>query len=333
MGKHLKDNEIDNLVSGITDTAGAKVAEEHLKGCKLCSEKIRILSEAVNGSEPVTSPRPYVKDAIITEWHKINSESTVSVKWYSIPLKTAVGFAAAVFVAVTVYLGINGITSIKPVREFSVAEISGVVLLNSKSAGTGDAIQEGDTVVTLDRASVNIKSENFDLMIKGPAEIKLGANKRGGFNFTLYRGSVVSKSYSRLSYSFTCGDYSVTPSGTEFRIDYLDRNLRVIVLSGEVTVSGSGVNIRILSGMVWSSDNKNIINYNLHSTELKGRRNERVVSSEQPDKREEKIPEKSIYEKNGDTDKSDIRDLKREARKEMNELKKESKRGKQRGGD
>ncbi len=337
MGIHLKGNEIDNLVSGIADSAEMQHAEEHLRVCSRCREKVRILSGVVNKRESDAVPGTHVKAAVLAEWHRINSTESVSVKWFTLPLKAALAIAASFIIGLTVYIGIISNAPFNKERDFSLAGISGDVRINDTIAKSGDIIREGYNVVTTGNSFARIKSDNYQLNIEGSTEIRLASNNEAtGFNFVLHRGSIVSRSFIKLQYSFTCGEYKVMPLGTEFRLDYSDGIVKAAVSSGEIMITGKGFDTRVLPGMSWSSDSKEAV---LNSTDkVNGKKKTTADKSSYSAKNPGESEVESSEETSGKDEKlqnrDDIRDMKREIRKDIREIKNEKKRERQfRGGN
>ncbi|HPS56641.1 MAG TPA: FecR domain-containing protein [Spirochaetota bacterium] len=335
MDAHLKDKDIDKLVSGIMGRREILRAEKHLEVCGSCRKKVNILSGIISEKKIDSVAGDHVKVAVIAEWHRTNSGVIAKHEKPVFSLRLAYGLAAAVLIAVSAYFIVTSIPNPTYKNGLSVTSITGEVKVNNTAADMEHMLRKGDLVSTGRDSSVSLTTGNYSLELEGSSELKLAASGGDtGFIFNLNSGAATSRSAGKIKYSFICGKYSITPTGTEFRLEMSQGRLSVAVFTGGVIISGTNLQIEVPAGMKWDSDDP-----------VKFRSAETGNSMDA-------ITEKVEYtEKNtGDGDKfhdsgnkinraepGEIRDLKRESREEirdMRDMKKESREGRQfKGGN
>lgn len=330
MNAHLKDKDIDRLVSGIMSRRENLRAEKHLEKCSSCRIKVIILSGIISEKKNESVPGDHVKAAVIAEWHRTNSGVIATHEKPVFALRLAYGFAAALFIAVSAYFVVTRIPNSIYQDGLLVTTITGDVKVNNTAADMNHMLQKGDQVSTGPDSSASLTTGNYRLELEGSTELKLAESGGDtGFVFNLNRGAATSRSEGKIKYSFICGGYIITPTGTEFRLEVSQGRLSVAVFTGGVIISGTNLKIEVPAGMKWDSDDPD----KLRSAETgnsmdvipgKGGYTEKNAEGEN------KIQDSG--NKINRADPGEIRELKRESREEirdMRDMKKESREGRQ----
>lgn len=335
MNTHLKDRDIDRLVSGMLGRKETLRAQSHLEECDSCRKKVSILSGILTEKKSDLVPGDFVKSAVIAEWQRINSASITRHTKPRIGLRLAYGFAAAVIVAISAYFALTRMPHSIYDDGLSAASMTGEVHINNTAAGINHKLHTGDVVSTGSDSSVTLTTESYSLSVESSTDLELAENNIDtGFLFILERGAVTSRSEGKLKYAFICGGYRVTPAGTVFRIEMPENKMVVAVFSGKVVVSGANLKIEVSAGMMWDSDDPD----KLRSAETGNIKDAITGKGEYTEKNTE--GESKIQDSGNKTNRADpveIRELKRESREEirdMRDMKEESREGRQfKGGN
>ncbi|NLV67057.1 MAG: zf-HC2 domain-containing protein [Spirochaetes bacterium] len=332
MNTHLKDKDIDRLVSGMMTRRESLRVQRHIDKCDSCRKNVNILSGILSTQINKSVPGENVKAAILAEWHRMNSNVVIKQARGAFTLRLVYGLAAVLFIVISAYLALIRVPLFNYNDGLTGTSISGEVYVNNTAADIDRTLHKGDVVATGTDSSVNFTAESYSLSIESSSELKLAeSNNETGFLFILNRGAVTSRSEGKIKYAFTCGSYRIVPAGTEFRIEMSGRNIELSVLSGMIIVSGAGLKIEVPAGMKWdSADPGNIRsadagNINNNQTDMNGR----VQGSGEykvKDKVQDSGPGMKRY---NDSDHDEIRDLKRESREIIKDMKKENRNNRQ----
>lgn len=355
MSAHMTDKDIDNYVSGLASAKDVKAAEEHLSSCPQCSMTVRLLSSAVAVQPAESEPGGHVRDAVLSEWHRIHNEiavkNTEEAKTAPRLKKIVAGLAiaASVIIAVSSYL-LFSTFRIEESYPLAITSATGELYINSRSADKNYQVKTGDFINTGAGSSAVVSTESYDLYIGKSSSLKLTENNRkDGILFILNDGYIISRSSGPVRYSFACGPYRIIPAGTEFMLKYSEDKLDASVLQGKIQVSGKEFQTEIPAGMKWSSvrpDRVEILDTESSLIIKSGFSGEQPPDRPSSDKNERK-PEKkdtgtgkpgddgikksddsSIGKNNQPEDKKEKMEkvrLNRELREEMNDIKKEQK--------
>ena len=279
MDTHLKDRDIDRLVSGMMGRGEKLRARMHLEECGSCREKVNILSGILSEKKNGQVPGDHVKAAVLAEWHRMNPPAAAGHAKHGFTLRLAYGFAAVLIIAVSAYFALSRMPHSLHEEGLTAASINGAVRVNNRDAGTNLVVHKGDLVSTGPDSSIVLTADNYSLELEGSSELELTESGTDtGFVFNLDMGAVTSRSEGKLKYAFTCGGYRITPAGTEFRIQASGDKTAVAVVSGKVIVSGADLVIEVPEGMMWdSSDTGNVrpagtANTGDETTSMKGQR-------------------------------------------------------------
>lgn len=340
MDTHLSNKDIDKLVSGLSTAKEAKRAELHIETCESCRRRIDILSGILSKKNFDSVPGDHVKAAVLAEWHRMNSRVPEPEGKSRPLLKFAYGLAAVFLIAVSTYVAVTRVPFFSSREKILVASSSGDVFINNDSAGQGDPFENNDTLLTAPAASASLSWGSYNLYIGDSSKLRLAdSGDENGFVFQLERGFVRSRSEGKLRYSFICGQYRVIPSGTEFTLNFVQGKLDVAVFSGGVTVSGAELLIDVQAGMRWKSDDPDrIVPINFKDEgEERGVKESGIEKTAGSDSVHENEAT-DTREKNGVRESgidADIkRELKKEAREDIIDMKKERRRERQmRGGN
>ncbi len=339
MDAHFKDKDIDRLLSGIMSRKETRRAEIHMKGCDSCRQRINVLSGILQGRKIDSSPGDHVRSAVLAEWHRINSRLTVKHKKTSILHWFAYGFAAIVLFLLSAYLVGTRIQHPADDNILSLASVKGEVLINTLPAEPNYKIKKGDTLTTAPDSSASLITGNYTLLVESSSVISIKeTGSESGFVFSLISGSVTSSSEGNLKYSFICGDYRITPTGTEFRIEMSRWRLKVIVIRGAVFISGPGLKVEVPVGKMWVSDDTETTRPD--DDEKTGNEKNSLIDNKPPDDKDEekntdghKIKDTEDGTGKGNKiDPDEKRDFKQEIREDINEIKKERRRERQKKG-
>jgi hypothetical protein len=291
------------------------------------------LSERKNNSVP----GDHVKASVLAEWHRINSNVHARHNNPRFSLRLAYGFAAAVIIAASAYFAVNRMSHTLYTEGLLVTSVTGKVQLNDRKTVIDFVMHKGDLLSTGTGSAVSLAADNYKLAIESSSEIILAdSGGNNGYHFILNRGIVTSRSEGKLDYSFTCGTYHITPTGTAFRIEMSEHNITVAVWSGRVIVSGTGLNIEVPAGMEWDSADPG----NLRSSDA-GETNDKTTDTANTTSASGEFNgDDNVRDRGADTnednkpDPDEIRNLKRESRDEIRDMKKENRKDRQyRGGN
>ena len=301
---------------------------------------MKLLSGMLEKQESGSVPGEHVRAAVLAEWHKMNTGTKVKSVKPALFTRFAYGFAAAIIV-LSVYFGITSVNKSTYRSGLSVASISGEAYINNTLAYKTGTLKQGGLISTGTDSSVILAADGYSLELGTSTELALedsGGEK--GFVFSMKKGVLTSRSEGRLRYSFICGDYRITPSGTEFRIEMSQGRLTVAVFSGSVLITGPGLKIEVPAGMMWDIADPGSIRsvYDGARYDKTGINGNRSVSGKNTgeDKGNENIVQDAAggTGKDNGADPDEMRDLKRESREDIKDMKKETRKGRQfRGGN
>lgn len=255
MKGHLDNKLINRIAAGFASTDEIRLAEEHMRLCSTCREQVKVLSTAIHANKQTAVPGEHVRHAVLEEWHRINRTINVTKKRsLTFAWQIASGIAAVVIITAGVYLGtmrnLPGLDS----YSIAVSSVSGDVYINKSPAVVNNSVNQGDVLQTGLNSIVSTATEGYRLIVAPSSELAVtGTGKNSGLAFHFVHGTVVSISEGFTGYSFGCGRYTVTPTGTEFMMQYENEKLEISVLHGGVMVTGEGVRMEIPSGMKWNS--------------------------------------------------------------------------------
>jgi len=262
MSIHLRDKEIDDFVSGLASEKEAEKIREHISSCPRCGKVVTALASVVAEEQPVSLPGEHVRKAVMAQWFMLHNQAAgKGAPQRSLFNRFNAGLAAAASVILIIGAYIfSGV--IKPDEGYPliISSASGDVQINDSQASHGTIINAGDILKTGTDGRVFLSAEKYNLHIGGSSSIAVASNtRRTGIRFILDEGSVISRSAGDMPYSFRCGKFDVTPSGTEFMLKYSVNRLHAAVTQGKVQVNTASKNIEIPSGSMWSSDNFNTL--------------------------------------------------------------------------
>ncbi len=337
MTAHLKDKDIDRLVSGMMNRKDTLRAQKHLEECDSCRIKAGVLSGILCEKKNNSIPGDHVQAAVIAEWHRMNSGITTKRVQPALSIKLVYGFAAAVIIAVSAYFALIRMPRSIYEDGLHAASLAGEVHFNNTAAGINYKLHKGDVVSTGTASSVTLTAGSYSLSIESSSGLELAeSNSQAGFHFILNRGAVTSRSDGKVKYAFTCSGYHIAPAGTEFRIEMSGRNITVAVWNGRVVVSGADLKIEVPAGMTWNSADPGNIKPadNGNSKDNKTGPTGRSENSGDYNAGDKVKDTDDRINKKNEVNPGEIRDLKKESREEIREMKKENRKGRQfRGGN
>lgn len=260
MNGHLTGKEIDNYVSGFASGSDSEKVRKHISSCPQCRDIVEALSSVVREERIDSRPGVHIRESVMLQWQRINNE----VAGAGTPVKPGIrksaawlAAAASVVLAVSVYI-ITGVIKPAETYQLTLKPVAGEVYINDAPAAVDTGITAQSAVKTGINGIALISTGGYNLYIGNSTSVTVADNSiKSGIHFILNEGEVISKSSEGIKYSFTCGDYSAVPTGTEFIIRYISSRLTVAVLKGGVSVTGPDTHIQVEAWRVWSSENGN----------------------------------------------------------------------------
>jgi len=256
MSSHLTSKEIDYLASGLASVKEVKKAQEHLDSCARCRMIVDTLSRVVAAQVSDAVPGDHVRDAVLSEWHRLYNESVekrIAIKPRIKRFMAGIAVAASVVIAVSAYLFFS-IPESGMSYPLSITSAAGEIYSGNSPVSAGTPIAAGSVIKTGEDSAATVSSDNYNLYIGRSSVLEVSGNSvKSGIRFRLGKGSVVSKSSGSLHYSFECGGFKITPAGTEFLLDFSGDKLDIAVTEGKILITGPGVHISIAAEYKWSS--------------------------------------------------------------------------------
>jgi len=340
VSNHLTGKEIDYYVSGLTSAEDAERVRTHLDSCPQCRKLAETLSSVISEHPSDSMPGIHVHEAVMSHWQRVNTQVTEKESGEKPVINrftAGLALAASFILVISAYL-FFGIIETDKGYSLTLQSVAGEVYLNGSSAADNSAITKGSLIKTGKKGIAIVSASGYKLYIGDSSSLAISRNSsRTGIQFLLDEGAVISKSSGDIAYSFSCGNYDVSPMGTDFMMKCSIKKAEVAVSLGKVKVEAPDMSVEISEGSIWSSEtpgeltaldsataamintgtfnnsliNKNRVKMEINKPEITGKTENRETNSMDPEEKKSRDEFR---------DKAEIKQMNRELRQERKDI-------------